>query len=143
MARTTKKTEQANLPAAKRPSHQRKFKTDQDYQNSFLHYIAVCEERKELANIAGFCVFCDMHRDTFYAQQSIYPDTHKKIQSALEDRAINYKSNAAMSIFYLKNKFGYSDKGEVASATLDVDIDADEETLDLMMSKLGYLPSPD
>ena len=81
-----------------------------------------------------------MHRDTFYAQQSIYPDTHKKIQSALEDRAINYKSNAAMSIFYLKNKFGYSDKGEAGPSLIDVDIDIDEETIDLMMDKLGFEP---
>jgi hypothetical protein len=29
------------------------------------------------------------------------------------------------------------------SAVLDVDIDIDEETIDFMMAKLGYLPDPD
>lgn len=134
-----------NLPTK---GHPRKFRTEQDYQDAFLHYIDICQTRGDMPNIAGFCVYCDMHRDTFYAQRDLYPDTHKKIQSALEDRAINYKGNPAMSIFYLKNKFGYSDKGsdgEDNSALLDVDFDANLEETDKYLSKLGYfaLPDPD
>ena len=136
MARTTKKTADSitNLPA--RVSHQRKFKTEQDYQDKFLHYIAVCEERKELANIAGFCVFCDMHRDTFYMQQEYYTDTFKKIQSALEDVALNNR-NTAMGIFYLKNKFGYADKPTENSGDM-VEIDLNDDDIDILLSKMGY-----
>jgi len=134
----------ANLPV--QMGQPRKFKTEQEYQDAFIRYVEHCQERGDMPNIAGFCVFCDMHRDTFYAQRDYYSDTHKKIQSALEDRAINYRANPAMSIFYLKNKFGYSDKGsdgEDNSALLDVDFDADQGEIDTYLSKLGYFALPD
>lgn len=124
----------------------RKFSTEQEYQDAFIKYVEHCQARGDMPNIAGFCVFCDMHRDTFYAQADYYSDTHKKIQSALEDRAINYRANPAMSIFYLKNKFGYSDKGsdgEDNSALLDVDFDANQGEIDTYLSKLGYFALPD
>ena len=138
------KPENANLPV--RIGKPRKFATEQAYQDAFIKYVEHCQTRSDMPNIAGFCVFCDMHRDTFYAQREYYSDTHKKIQSALEDRAINYKGNPAMSIFYLKNKFGYSDKGsdsDTNSALLDVDFDANQGEIDTYLSKLGYFALPD
>lgn len=90
----------------------RKFETEKDFQDKFDNYIQYCIDKERFANIAGFCVYCDMHRDTFYEQDKIYPDTFKKVQSALEDTTLNDK-NTTRSIFYLKNKFGYADKVDV------------------------------
>ena len=89
----------------------RAFKDNVDFAEKFLAYIEHCRERNRLANIAGFCAFCWMSRDTFYEQKKYYSDTYKKIMEVLEDEAINCMNS--MGIFYLKNKFGYRDKQEV------------------------------
>ena len=95
---------------------QRAFKTAKDFMNVFEEYLEDCKEKEKLANIAGFCVFADINRDTFYAQQEIYPDTYKKINQTLEDVTINAKINDTFKIFYMKNKFGYKDKQEVETS---------------------------
>ncbi len=158
MAKTTKKTEQAkpdnkaqaNLLATKKPRGKpRAFPTESDFQDAFYRYIKHCFQKQLLPNISGFSVFCDISPDTFYAQQEYYPDTYKKVRAALEDCLIQHErfgqKNPAMAIVQGKNTFRWDDtgKGKVDSSVLDIDIDIDEETLDLMMSKLGYLPSPD
>lgn len=91
---------------------ERRFKEEKDFKDTFTKYINKCKEKEELPNIAGFCVFCDIHRDTFYAQEEYYSDTFKKIQDILENATINAKINDTFKIFYLKNKFGYKDKQE-------------------------------
>lgn len=93
---------------------ERAFKTKDIFINKFRDYINVCREDKNLPNIAGFCVFCDINRDTFYAQEQYYSDTFKKIQDILEDATINAKDvNDVFKIFYLKNKFGYKDRQDI------------------------------
>lgn len=79
----------------------------------FKEYINKCKKERELPNIAGFCVYCDINRDTFYAQEKYYSDTYKKVNDILEDATINAKDvNDTFKIFYMKNKFGYRDKQE-------------------------------
>lgn len=91
---------------------QRAFKTKKDFEDKFKAYIEQCKFEGKLANIAGFCAFADINRDTFYAQKDIYSDTFKKINEMLEDITINAKINDTFKIFYLKNKFNYKDKQE-------------------------------
>lgn len=92
---------------------QRAFKTKEDFKNKFIEYIKLCEEQKKLPNVAGFCVHCDINRDTFYAQGEYYSDTYKKVNDILEDATINSRDiNDKFKIFYMKNKFGYKDKQE-------------------------------
>jgi hypothetical protein len=82
-----------------------------EYQLSL--YLDHCKEIRRYPNIAGFCVFAGISRETYYQQQNYYPDTYKRIQLILEDEAINSPyADKVMKIFYLKNKFGYSDKIE-------------------------------
>lgn len=91
----------------------RAFKTAEELINTFYNYIDKCIERQYLPNIAGFCVFAHINRDTFYMQKEYYPDTYKRIEDTLEDEAINTKGiNDTLKIFYLKNKFNYKDKTE-------------------------------
>lgn len=88
-----------------------------------------------MPNIAGFCVYSDINRDTFYAQEDLYSDTFKKINDILEDEALNNRFlNDARIIFYMKNKCGYKDKQEVDTTSInrveiinDLPSDVDED----------------
>lgn len=91
----------------------RSFTTEQDFKNKFDEYIDYCIKNERLANIAGFCVFSDITRETFYNQEQYYFDTYKKIQNLLEDYTINAKINDTFKIFYMKNKFNYRDRQEI------------------------------
>lgn len=93
---------------------ERKFKTAEEFKISFINYIAYCHNNNRLPNIAGFCVYNDMNRDTFYAQKEYYSDTFKKVNDILEDETINCKDiNDTFKIFYMKNKFDYRDRQEL------------------------------
>lgn len=93
---------------------ERAFKTAEEFNRKFTEYLGVCKINKELPNIAGFCVYADINRDTFYAQKDYYSDTFKKIQDKLEDATINSKDiNDTFKIFYMKNKFDYRDRQEI------------------------------
>ena len=97
---------------------QRSFKTDNEFKHKFIEYIDYCEQKQRLPNVAGFCVYSDINRDTFYAQQDYYSDTFKKINDMLEDEALNNKYvNDTLKIFYMKNKCGYRDKQELETNT--------------------------
>jgi len=89
----------------------RAFETNDDFKNKFIEYIEYCDKNQKLQNIAGFCVYCDINRDTYYAQKDYYSDTYKKVELFLEDSVINNKHiSPTEKIFYLKSKFGYIDK---------------------------------
>ena len=95
----------------------RAFKTDKDFYNTFKEYIQYCNKEERLPNVAGFCVYSDINRDTFYAQKEYYSDTYKKVNEMLEDEALNNKyTNDTLKIFYMKNKCGYKDKQEIDSS---------------------------
>lgn len=92
---------------------QRVFKTEEEFKDKFIEYIEFCDKKERLPNVAGFCVYCDINRDTFYAQQDYYSDTFKKLNDMLEDEALNNKyTNDTLKIFYMKNKCGYKDRQE-------------------------------
>lgn len=92
----------------------RAFKTAEEFEKRFINYTDICRQRQDLPNIAGFCVFADINRDTFYAQKDYYSDTFKKVNEILEDRTINSKDvSDTFKIFYMKNKFDYRDRQEI------------------------------
>ena len=92
----------------------RTFKTDKEFYDKFCKYVHYCNDEKKLPNVAGFCVYSNINRDTFYAQNEYYSDTFKKINDMLEDEALNNKYvNDTLKIFYMKNKCGYKDKQEL------------------------------
>lgn len=81
-----------------------------------MQYVDYCDKKKRLPNVAGFSVYCNINRDTFYAQKDYYSDTFKKINDILEDEALNNKyTSDTLKIFYMKNKCGYKDRQEIDS----------------------------
>ena len=89
----------------------RKFKTAQEFEYKFFEYLDYCKGKERLANIAGFCVYCRMNRDTYYAQKDYYSDTFSLTDCVLEDEAINCKSiGDSFKKYYMSNKFNWCEK---------------------------------
>lgn len=90
------------------------FKTKEDLYNKFMKYVKYCQEHERLANVAGFCAYIHINRDTFYKQKEYYEETFNELNQILEDEALNCKHlGDSRIIFYMKNKCGYKDKQEI------------------------------
>lgn len=118
------------------------FKTAEELMQAFADYIHKCMEHNQIANVAGFCVFADITRETFYKQQDYYSDAYQKIRQALEDRTVNNDKSVAMSIFLLKNHFNYSDRPETDSDDVTLKMSLDSDEIDKRISK-SYLELQD
>lgn len=93
---------------------ERCFQTAEEFENKFIEYIQYCKKEARLPNVAGFSVYANINRDTFYAQQEYYSDTFKKIDAMIEDEALNCRYvGDTLKIFYMKNKCGYKDRQEI------------------------------
>jgi hypothetical protein len=154
VAKTTKKTADkttnnkstTKLPATR--GHPRRFATEQEFQAAYEAYIRHCYDSKMMPTKAGFCAYAKLTRETYYQQRNYYPDTYHAIDLCLEDFAANQHSFTGIpslpnALQYSRYAYNWDKASKDDSFVLDVDIDIDEETLDLMMSKLGYLPDPD
>ena len=72
----------------------RSFKDAKAFLDAFTDYLKYCDKEEKMANIAGFCWYTGITRETYYKQQEYYSDAFKNIEQALEDRAINHKAPA-------------------------------------------------
>lgn len=79
----------------------------------FEEYLTDCNIRLRFVNIAGFCVFAGISRQTYYTYKNDerYSSLISYFEDVMEDEALNYR-NDKISTLYLKNKFGYADKVE-------------------------------
>lgn len=93
----------------------RRYPTAEDFQNAVVSYLNWCnkDDVKQLPNTAGFCVYEDISRETYYKQKEYYSDTYKKVEDLFENAILNCKhvSDTRM-IFLLKNRFGWKDRLE-------------------------------
>lgn len=118
----------------------RAFPTEEDFSNAVREYLEHCEGNGRYPNIAGFCSYNWITRETFYKQEEYYSDAFKKVQNLLEDAAINGNAKESIKIFYLKNKFGYKDKQEIESKNVNLNADYSEltdEELEKKAKELG------
>lgn len=122
-------------PLADGRSNRRKWQSSDEMIEAVIEYIDHCRQVKELANIAGLCGYHRITRDTFYQHQNYYPDAYKMARELLEDRVINGR-NTAMSIFYLKNAFGYADKIEHVNDITVTDSRLADATIDQLQALL-------
>jgi len=105
--------------------HPRAFKDEKEFIKQFKKYIDQCVNKERFANIAGFCVFADITRETFYKQKEYYSDTYNKVRNMLEDETLQH--NTYMAQLYIKNTFNYKDKQEIESNNINHNIN--EEVL--------------
>lgn len=119
-----------------------KLKADEIWK-LYEGYLQHCKDEKMLLpNIAGFCCFADISRETYYEWRANdrkgLSDTIKRIDKSLEDQALQCK-DAAKSIFYLKNKFGYKDKIETElSGKVEQGLsDADRALMDKIAKRMS------
>lgn len=95
----------------------RKFETAQQLMDAYKEYIDYCIENDRFPNIAGFCAYHNITRDTFYMCKEYYPDTYNIVNDKLEDEVLQFNDYRAQ--LYLKNKFGYRDRQETANVNYD------------------------
>lgn len=88
----------------------RAFETEEDFLYKFKEYIEYCKENKRFPNVAGFCSYVFITRETYYKQKEYYSDTYNIVEAILEDEVLQH--NTYMAQLYLKNKCGYKDKVE-------------------------------
>lgn len=114
------------------------FKAPTEMLAKFMDYIHYCDENKRFINIAGFCVFCGIHKDTYYEyknNKADYSDSIKNIETILEDSVFHSHLSPPEKIFYLKNKFGYADKQEIQQTTVNIDTESDDDFIANIKSK--------
>ena len=120
----TKKGEKAAEKRSKgRP---RAFETAEDFENKFNAYIDYCIESKRFANIAGFCRFAHITRETLYKQQEYYSDSYNIVMDILEDEVL--QDNTYRAQLYLKAKFGYTETQKVEATNLNINDDLNNLT---------------
>jgi hypothetical protein len=114
--------------------HPRAFETAEAFENKFIEYITYCIDKKRFANIAGFCAYCRITRETFYKQKEYYSDTYNIMNDVLEDEVL--QDNTYRAQLYLKNKFGYKDKQEIESHNINENIEYSDEERQKRLAEL-------
>jgi hypothetical protein len=139
-ARVNQEQQEQKQSAIGRP---RKFPTEESFQQAFINYVEHCnsQDPKRIPNVAGFCVYCDMVRDTYYIQEDCYSDTFKKIQLAFEDQHLNIK-DTIRSIFLLKAVHGYRDSDPPQSAITVNYQGVTDKQLEAMYRIAGLVEAP-
>ena len=115
----------------------------------FNSYVEQCSTNDKLATITGICLFLDINRETFYNYKKMpqYLYTIEKIESTLEELTIQKGAtirNSPFIMFYMKNKFNYTDKQDISvTATTDLDKMSDEELAEKLKKYQNVLDLPE
>ena len=116
------------------------IKSPDDLDKAINEYFAQCYADDDIFTIIGLCVYMGVSKDTMnvYSKMPEFSDSYKKAMSLAEKALVNGsltgKYNAAVSIFMLKNNYGYKDKQETehsgaVGVTFQIDTSAaDEDT---------------
>lgn len=114
------------MPAGNKPI----ISSSEELCQKFHNYLLFCEESERFPNIAGFCRFMGISKETYYRYKAeFYSDAIKSIETILEDESIISRSASdAMKIFYLKNKFGYADRYD-NSVKIDANVTSRLQTM--------------
>ena len=110
----------------------RKYQTNKELENKINKYFQMCDESKETIKtektikiiykpytVSGLCLYLDITRETLcqYEKMDIFSDTVKKaktkIENWIEEHSLSGDLHPVVSIFNLKNNFGWKDKQEI------------------------------
>jgi hypothetical protein len=82
---------------------------------------------KKPYTISGLCLYLDITRETLceYQKLEVFSDTIKKakhkVENYVEENSLNGNLNPTVSIFNLKNNFGWKDKQEIEQLNVNLD----------------------
>ncbi len=97
----------------------KKFNDVETFSKEVNDYFDSCDEKGRPYTITGLCIYLDFTRQSLcnYEKDELYFDTIKKAKQRVENYVEEYslmgKLNPAVSIFNLKNNFGWKDKHEI------------------------------
>lgn len=110
------------------------FNSVEEMQEKINKYFKYCDSKSEILpdgrykykpyTISGLCVYLDVSRDTLceYEKLDEYSDTikkaKKKIENWLEENSLAGLTNPTVSIFNLKNNFGWKDRTEIEQTNI-------------------------
>ena len=103
-----------------------KFQSVEQMQKLIDAYFEECDSTGQIYTVTGLAMALDTDRITLvrYTERDEYSNTIKKAKQKVENqmvsRALSGQYNSAVSIFLMKNNFGYQDK-------VDVRIDNEED----------------
>ena len=95
-----------------------KFKSVEELQDKIDAYFEECDKNDEPYTVSGLACWLETDRITLvrYQERDEFCNTIKnakqKIETQFEKRALNGQYNPTISIFLMKNNFGYVDKTE-------------------------------
>ena len=101
-----------------------KFKTAKELQSKIDDFFDQCSINEDIPTITGLAVALKTNRQTLvnYSQKEQFVDTingaKAKIEAGIQQLALKGLSNPALSIFTLKNNYGWKDKTEVEQDTV-------------------------
>lgn len=122
-----------------------KFSNVRTLQRKIDDYLQNCTELGKMPTITGLAVALDTDRRTLieYADRPEFTNAIKRakaiIESELEDNALRGKTNPAVSIFSLKNNYGWHDKVEVQATNLNANVELDPATAEAFTKYLDTL----
>ena len=98
-----------------------KFKTVEELEEQIEKYYIRCQEKERPLTMSGLACWLGMSRQSLsnYSNREQFFDTinvaRSMVEADMEERGLMGESNATMSIFSLKNNFGWVDKQEVTA----------------------------
>ncbi len=113
------------MNAKKKTGRPLKFKTVADLQKKIEAYFKACDKKQIPLTITGLAIALNTSRQTLvnYEEKEEFFDTIKKAKSIIENHietmALTGKYVPVISIFNLKNNFGWKDKTELDHSSSD------------------------
>jgi hypothetical protein len=111
------------------------FETPEEMETKIYEYFACCDEQKEISvndkgqskviqkpyTISGLCIYLGISKETWsqYLKRPEYTEitamAKLQVENYVEENSLMGKINPVMSIFNLKNNFGWTDRFEVSA----------------------------
>lgn len=112
-----------------------KFQSVEELEEQIMKYYERCELKEKPLTMSGLACWLGIDRSTLvnYSYKDDFFHTinlaRALVQADMEERALGGKSNATMSIFSLKNNFGWVDKQEVTATNNNTNKNIDMSSL--------------
>lgn len=111
------------------------FKSVEELEEQIKKYVERCELKEKPMTMSGLACWLNISRQTLvnYSYKEDFFDTintaRLMIQADMEERALGGESNATVTIFSLKNNFGWVDKIETENTNVNTNKNIDLSSL--------------